>query len=153
MLNSVVATTALYLHFLAVIVLAGSQTHNLVLVWGYWRGRFRIPLEKRYVPIAFWSYVAVVVFGMIVYPLFRVEVRAAYFDPSLPWATGLFEIKEHVVGVGLGLFAAYVGMSRTLNPKADRRGLVLYTVLAVLLYLISWYALTAGFYLTTLRSV
>ncbi|GAB5521763.1 MAG: hypothetical protein RhofKO_40140 [Rhodothermales bacterium] len=153
MTSSTLATFALYLHFLAVIVLAGSQTHNLLLVLGYWRGRYRITLEKRYVPIAFWAYVAVVVFGMIVYPAFRVEVRAAYFDPSLPWATGLFEIKEHVVGVGLGLFAAYVGLSRSLDPKTDRQGLKLYTALALLLYLISWYALTAGFYLTTLQSV
>ena len=51
--------------------------------------------------IGLWAYILTFVFGLIIYPVFRIKVRAAYFDPELPWLTGLFEIKEFVGAIGL----------------------------------------------------
>lgn len=47
------------------------------------------------------GYIITFILGLLIYPVFRVKVRAEYFDPSLPWATGLFEIKEHIGSIGL----------------------------------------------------
>ena len=47
------------------------------------------------------AYVLSFILGLLIYPVFRVRVRAEYFDPKLPWLTGLFEIKEYVGAIGL----------------------------------------------------
>ncbi len=52
------------------------------------------------------TYVASFVLGLLIYPVFRVKVRAEYFDSSLPWATGIFEIKEHLASIGLFIVLA-----------------------------------------------
>ena len=36
------------------------------------------------------TYIVSFVLGLLIYPVFRVKVRAEYFDGSLPWATGIF---------------------------------------------------------------
>lgn len=53
-----------------------------------------------------WSYLLTFVLGLLIYPVFRIKVRAEYFDPKLPWLTGLFEIKEYVGAIGT--FVAFV---------------------------------------------
>lgn len=149
-----VAKLLLYLHFIGVIVLAGSLTHNVLLVYNYLRKRYiKRRLEKFYVKVSCITYALVFGLGALLYPVFRVRVRAEYFDTTLPWATGLFEIKEHWAALGLGLFLAYYGMSRWLDPKKDRAALVLYAALGFTLWLICFYLITSGFYLTTLKSV
>lgn len=47
------------------------------------------------------TYIVSFILGLLIYPVFRVKVRAEYFDGSLPWATGIFEIKEHLASIGL----------------------------------------------------
>lgn len=51
--------------------------------------------------IGIWAYLSSFILGLLIYPVFRIKVRAAYFDPKLPWLTGLFEIKEFVEAIGL----------------------------------------------------
>ena len=41
--------------------------------------------------------------GGLLYPDYRVEVRPALEDLQLRAANGIFEIKEHLVAVGLGV--------------------------------------------------
>jgi hypothetical protein len=47
--------------------------------------------------------------GLLIYPVFRIKVRAEYFDPKLPWLTGLFEIKEYVGAIGLFIALVLLG--------------------------------------------
>ena len=144
----------LFLHFVGAMVLAGSMTHNAILVVGFCRGRWdKLDLQKLYVKIAFIAYCAVFALGALIYPTFRVRVRAEYFDLHLPQATGLFEVKEHWAAIGLALFIAYFAISRDFNAATDRRLLALYSGLCFTLYLICLYLLVAGFYLTTLKGV
>lgn len=64
------------------------------------------------------AYLLSFLFGLLIYPVFRIKVRAEYFDPKLPWLTGLFEIKEYI-GV-IGLFVALVLLGYYLFFKIDQ---------------------------------
>ena len=55
------------------------------------------------------AYLASFLLGLLIYPVFRIKVRAEYFDLKLPWLTGLFEIKEYLAAIGL--FVALVLLS------------------------------------------
>jgi hypothetical protein len=144
----------LLVHLAGAAVLAGAMTHNLTVIVRYWRGKFsRQKLEKLYVKVSFWAYVIVFSVGALVYPTFRVRVRHEYFDKSIPWATGLFEVREHWSAIGLALFIAYYALRMRLDPEKEREKLFLYTALFCIVYLIVWYCAIAGYYVTTLKSV
>ena len=144
----------LFLHLVGAFVLAGSLAHNLMVIVGYWRGKFRKKnLEKLYVKISFWAYVVTFLVGALVYPTFRVRVRAEYFDEHLPWATGLFEVREHWAAIGLALFIAYYFLRRNFDPETEREKLLLHTAICYILNIIVWYCATVGYYLTTFKSV
>ena len=139
-------------HLFATFVLVGSMTHNLLCVIGYLRGRFgRQRLELLYAKVAFWTYIIVYVLGALIYPAFRVYIRGNYFDPHLPWATGLFEVKEHWGAVGLSLFFVYYSLRRNFQPDNEKEKLFLYVPLCFLLNLILWYKVIVGCYLSLLK--
>ena len=139
-------------HLFVTIVLVGSLTHNLLVVVKYVRGKFgRQKLELLYARVALWSYVIVYVLGALIYPAFRVYIRAEYFDPELPWATGLFEVKEHWGAVGLALFFVYYLLRKKMQPEQERDKLFLYVPLCVLLNVIVWYKVVVGCYLSLLK--
>jgi hypothetical protein len=93
----------LLVHLFATIVLVGSMTHNLLIVIGYVRGKFgRQKLEWLYVRVSLWAYTIVYVIGVLIYPAYGARIRHPYFDQELRWATGLFEVKEHLGRCGTG---------------------------------------------------
>ncbi|UCG49549.1 MAG: hypothetical protein JSU94_07170 [Phycisphaerales bacterium] len=142
----------LLMHLFVTFVLVGSMTHNLLIVARYVRGRFaRQKAEYLFVKISFWAYVVVYVLGALIYPAFRIHIRAAYFDASIPWATGLFEVKEHWGAVGLALFAVYYVVRRSFRPDEEREKLFFYVPLCVLLNVIVWYKVVVGCYLSLLK--
>lgn len=55
------------------------------------------------------SYIVTFISGLLIYPVFRIKVRAEYFDPKLPWLTGLFEIKEYLSAIGLFIALVLLG--------------------------------------------
>ena len=139
-------------HLLITIVLVGSITHNLLIVVKYVRGNFnRQKLEWLYVRVAFWSYIIVYVIGALIYPAFRVYIRGDYFDPQMPWATGLFEVKEHWGAIGLALFLVYYILRKNFQPEQERGKLWFYFPLCILLNVIIWYKVIVGCYLTSLK--
>ena len=121
---------------------------------GLRRGDFRKKkLERRHAKFSFWAYVATFSVGALVYPTFRVRVRYEYFDENLPWATGLFEVREHWAAIGLALFIVFYYLRKTFDLETEREKLFLYTALCYVLNIIVWYCTTVGYYLTTLKSV
>jgi hypothetical protein len=52
-------------------------------------------------------FVLTALMGSLLYPQYRIEVRTFLEDMQLPAANGVFEIKEHLVAVGLGLLPVY----------------------------------------------
>ena len=45
--------------------------------------------------------------GALLYPQYRIDVRPALEDTQNVAANGVFEIKEHLVAIGLGLLPVY----------------------------------------------
>lgn len=145
-------TLLLLVHLLFTFVLVGSMSHNLVCVLGYARGQFgRQNVEKRYAWTFLWSYTVVYVIGALIYPAFRIYLRHHYFDAAMPWATGLFEVKEHWGALALAMLAFYYALRRTFSPSEERDKLWLYVPLGVLLNVIVWYKILIGCFLTILK--
>lgn len=139
-------------HLFATFVLVGSMTHDLLIVIKFLRGKFgRQKLEWFYVQVSLWSYAVVYVIGALIYPAYRIHVRHLYFDPELPWATGLFEVKEHWGAVGLAMFFVYYLLRRSFQPSEEKDKLYLYVPLRLLLNVIVWYKVVVGCYLTLLK--
>lgn len=148
------AKPLLILHTLAAVLLLGSMTHNVLIVVPYLWGRFRkTRLEKLYVKVAFVAYLITFGLGALVYPNYRYHVRHLHFDKQLPWASNLFDIKEHWAGVGLALFVAFLLISRVIDPKSDRAMLGLYAFLSASLALIIWFNVISGLLLVSYRSI
>ncbi len=140
-------------HLVATGVLLGSMTHNLVHVTGYLRGRFAAKgREKRHTCIMWWAYLATYGIGALIYPAFRVHMRHEYLDKNLPWATGIFEVKEHWGAIALAVLLAYCAMRRAFDPEEERAKLVWgYAPLCVLLNVIVWWKTVVGGLLTMFR--
>lgn len=139
-------------HLFATFILLGSMTHNLLIVFKYARGEFgREKREQYFGKIAFWTYTFIYTTGALIYPAFRVYMRHDYFDSELPWATGLFEVKEHWGAIGLALFVVYYFLRKNFQPAEEREKLFLYVPLCLLLNVIVWYMTVAGCYLSLLK--
>lgn len=139
-------------HLFATIVLVGSMTHNLLIVIKYVRGKFgRKKREQYFVKISVWAYTFIYIIGCLIYPAFGVYMRHHYFDSESPWATGLFEVKEHWGTVGLALFFVYYFLRKSFQPDTEREKLFLYVPLCLLLNVIVWYKVVVGSYLSLLK--
>ncbi len=93
---------------MATFALVGSAGHALAAGISEFRGgnrwdRSRVLLSN----ILLIAYAVTFLTGIWLYPHFRVEVRAACLDPNFPVFTGLFEIKEHWLAMGIGLLLTH----------------------------------------------
>ena len=134
------------LHLLATFVLVGAMTHNLLIVLRYVRGKFgRKKLEYFYVKVSLWAYVVVYALGALAYPAFRINTRMRLFDENMPWATGLFEVKEHWGALGLALFVVYYllrdyrDIARTLKEPRKQIYAALFLIPIALFFLLSFW--------------
>ena len=139
-------------HLLVTMVLVGAMTHNLLIVLKYVRGKFgKKRLEQYYVKISLWAYAIVYALGALAYPAFRVHTRMRLFDENIPWATGLFEVKEHWGALGLAFFVVYYLLRRSFEPDEEKHKLWFYVPLCLLLNVILWYKTLVGCYLALLK--
>jgi hypothetical protein len=134
-------------------VLVGSMTHNLIHVSRYIRGKFaRQKQELLHMKIMFWSYLVTYIIGALIYPAFRVHIRATAFDPVIPWATGLFEVKEHWGTLGLAVLLSWWYIRRSINPETDRTHLFFGCLpLCLIFNVLVWYKIVVGCWLTMLK--
>ncbi|HLB72484.1 MAG TPA: hypothetical protein VJJ98_00545 [Sedimentisphaerales bacterium] len=139
-------------HLLATIVLVGAMTHNLLIVLKYVWGKFgRKKLEYFYVKVSLWAYVVVYALGTLAYPAFSINTRMRLFDDKAPWATGLFEVKEHWGALGLAFLVVYYVLRRSFEPDEEKHKLWFYVPLCLLLNVILWYKVVVGCYLALLK--
>ncbi|MBF2055484.1 MAG: hypothetical protein IGS03_18700 [Candidatus Sericytochromatia bacterium] len=144
----------LILHALLGMLLLGTSTHHaLIAVPWLWGSRKKLHLNQIYVNVGLVAYLLTFGLGAVIYPNYRYTVRALYFDKDLPWASQLFDVKEHWAGIGLGLFVSFFVLSRLIDPRSDRAGLFVYVFLSVSLALIVWFSLISGLLLTAYRSI
>lgn len=105
--------------------------------------------------IGIWSYLGVFILGLLIYPVFRVKVRGDYFDPQLPWLTGLFEIKEFIAAIGLFVALVLLGYYYFLKNIQDSERPVKQSFINLLfiLFLIDLFSVVVGVVLGLYRSM
>ena len=144
----------LFLHLIAAACVLGSAIHLAIRVFGYWRGRvIKVDQEKLYAKLVVISYSVCYLLGAAIYPAFRVHARADYLDQQLPWATGLFEVKEHFATIGLISAIGIWLISRAIGRSIARKWLPLYASLIAIVLLTLLYNVWSGWYLSILKPV
>jgi hypothetical protein len=105
----------LIVHGLLAVALLGAITHQ---AWSVaprrvpagppsFVGRFRNVDSSGYATAVVVLFVVTAIGGALLYPQYRLDVRTALEDLQLRAANGVFEIKEHLVAIGLGLLPTY----------------------------------------------
>ena len=178
------ARPLLLCHAIAAAVLVGATTHHLLWCRHYLYGRYgQAKAERRFATICAIAFVSTFVVGNLLYPTYKVRVRAEYFDnppaisdevklrvaqhqvvgvaPTPPPAVvmslsrigRLFDIKEHWVALGCAASLALWILSRKLHPKDEPRVLPLYVGLSAVQCGSAWFGAIVGLVTASYRSV
>ena len=149
----------LLLHGLLAVALLGAITHQALSVLPLapaqarrsFVGRFRSVNGPAYATPIVVLFVVTAIGGALLYPQYRVDVRPALEDMQNSAANGVFEIKEHLIAIGLGLLPAYwLFWQQPLEPgaaAAARRALTW------LLALFVWWGFIVGHVLNNIRGM
>jgi uncharacterized membrane protein len=146
----------LFLHLVAAVVVLASGVHGYTRLARSMRHRGAFSKQARlHIGIFFTAYVFTVALGALIYPTFRVRIRHEYLDDALPWATGLFEIKELFAALALlPAFGAFL-LANTIDPAEPSHkphAVMCLTLIAYVLAVLVYNA-GCGWYLGTLKSV
>ena len=162
------ARLLLVVHALLGGTLVALTTHHLV--WIIRSRRVRRSGEPRFALLASVFFCLTFLLGSVVYPTYRVRVRAELLDspaavsreigartapsPSFaaPRVARLFDVKEHLVALGLFASLALYGLSRRASP-ADPEARILYVGLASFCCATTWCGVVIGLYTASIRAV
>lgn len=108
-------TVLLIVHGLLAVALLGAVTHQALSVTRpapatgprNFVGKFRGVSGASYTNAITILFVVTSIGGALLYPQYRLDVRTTLEDLNLRGANGIFEIKEHLAAIGLGLLPAY----------------------------------------------
>ena len=152
----------LVLHGLCAMFLLGALSHQTAASWRSVHGvsttgrtptlsgGFAAVRGSLYADAVVISYVLTMLLGDVVYGPYRVDVKTMLFDLQLWSWNGVFEIKEHLVAIGLFLLLPYRALWHApllTTQTLSRR--MLTTILAA----IAWYAMVAGHLLNNLKGI
>jgi hypothetical protein len=155
-------TVLLIVHGLLAVTLLGALTHQAFAVapsMGRAAGtgsprsflaRFSGVNAAAYANPIIVLFVLTTVLGVLLYPDYRIDVRWALESMQMKRANGAFEIKEHLVAVGLGLLPAYwLAWSTPLQPEhtTTRR------CLTWMLTLFVWWGFLVGHVLNNIKGL
>jgi len=150
-----VTTALLIIHGLCAVFMLGALTHQALSVWwpatagtGSLFRSFRAVRAAAYANTVVILYIVTATLGAIIYPAYRIAVRVFLEDLRLSAANGVFELKEHVVAVGLGLLPAYWYYWR--QPLAAGDATARKAVTALLAAIV-WYGFLVGHILNSIR--
>ena len=150
----------LILHGLCAVALLGAITHQALSVlpapapaaksrWTF-VDRFRRVNGQAYATPIVVLFAVTALGGAFLYPQYRIDVRPTLEDLQNSAANGVFEIKEHLVAIGLGLLPAYWLFWReplAANTAAARRSLTW------LLAFFVWWSFVIGHILNNIRGL
>jgi hypothetical protein len=148
----------LIVHGLLAVALLGAITHQ---AWSVaprrgsaaslsFASRFRSVDSSAYATAVVVLFVITAIGGALLYPQYRLDVRTTLEDLQMRAANGVFEIKEHLVAIGLGLLPAYWLFWRAplvLEQAAVRR------YLTWLLAFIVWWSFLVGHVLNNIKGL
>ncbi|MFT3837045.1 MAG: hypothetical protein QM723_08615 [Myxococcaceae bacterium] len=133
-------------HALVGVVLAGASGHLGWLALARLRGKdVAGPRVVRHLVTIGCTLGLALLLGLLAYPHYRVHIREGVLDREFPWASKLFELKEHAGALASPLWVAAFGLERSslaLKPAAW---------INLLLSLLVIFTLVAGLIVTAVR--
>lgn len=147
----------LILHGLAGVALLGALTHQAVAMLrdrrapaATFAGRYAAVRHEAFTGPIVLLYAAVIGLGAFIYPDYRLDVRIPFEEMALGWAIGLFEVKEHLGGIGLGMLPMYAWLHRPAVAAERRTDRVAVTLV---LAFVAWFDFLTGHVLNNLRGL
>ena len=154
----VVITALLIIHGLVGVALLGALTHQAVSVLrhptkrtGSFVDRYTGVNQKTFTVTVVVLYLVGLTLGAVIYPNYRLNVRIPFEEMRLGWAVGLFELKEHFAGIGVGILPVYAYSWRA--PTSDSSRERTRKILTVLLAAIIWWDFLVGHVLNNIRGL
>lgn len=144
------------LHGIVAIGLLGAITHQGLTVWrqpapaAHFVDRFRAVPAVRFANAIALLYVLTFALGAYIYPTFVLDVKGAIADYGMRRTIGIFQIKEHMAVIGLGLLPVYWHFWRSVPLTASvatRRFLTTLLMIAV------WWSLVVGHILNNIKGL
>ena len=149
----------LIVHGLLAVTLLGAITHQ---AWSVARrprpregpesfiSRFGSVSSASYTNPIILLFVATAVMGALLSPAYRVEARVFMEDMFMPRPVGAFEVKEHLVAIGLGLLPSYWFFWR--KPLLPEYASVRKYLTWLLAFLV-WWSFLVGHVLNNIRGI
>jgi hypothetical protein len=135
----------LVLHAAGSIVLIGASTHHALQMRHYFRGVFtRERLEKTYAKVVSVAYVVTFILGAMLYPTYRVNVRAFFLDAHEPSMSALFDLKETYASLTLVVAVALGALALTLRPAKAPALARVYAAMSLIVCGVVWFDCIAG---------
>lgn len=148
------------MHAISAATLVASSTHHLLWCRGYLAGQFgHYQSERRFALIVAIAFVCTFVLGNLLYPTYKVRVRAEYFDTPAMVAHGLaavarvFDIKEHWVALGCAVSLVLLLLSRRAHPKDHPQVTRLYIGLSMFVCASAWFGAIVGLVTASYKSL
>jgi len=132
------------LHVLSAIVCCGGAVHLAVVMWKLAGNEGRQRLLRVYSWVSALGFLATVGLGALLYPIYRVQVRAAFLEQAYPWVVRLFEVKEHWGAIGMATALALLWLLRRAHYSPRQIPLRLTTTLATLAAALAAFCIIAG---------
>ncbi len=146
----------LIIHGLLAIGLLGAITHQGLSVWRkpaparVFIDRFRAVNPGGYATAVAVLYVLTFAMGAYIYPTFVLDVKASVADAGMRSTIGVFQIKEHVAVIGLGLLPAYWHFWKR-SPLAEN--VLARRMLTTVILICTWWSLLIGHVLNNVRGL
>lgn len=148
-------TVLLIVHGLLAVALLGAITHQALSVLAPARkpavsfvGRVRAVSGASYANAIVVLYLLTAILGGIIYATYRIEVRVVIEQLEMWPAHGVFELKEHLAALGLGILPAYWYYWR--QPLAVEHARTR-TILTGMVAFIVWWNFLVGHVLNNIR--
>jgi|SRR5579884_1241411 len=143
-------------HGLLAFLLLGAITHQVVSVWAPVRARaanfvarYRAVGSANYANAVIVLFVANALLGAVLYTNYRISARLTLEQGRYWKSFGAFEIKEHLIAIGLALLPAYWYFWRPAALENTRTR----TALTSLLAFIVWWAFLTGHIVNNIRGI
>jgi len=150
-----VAVGFLIFHGLVGVAILGAVTHQLVAVWPFRAAntdncfsRYRRARAASFTGAVVSLYVVNCCIGAWLYPSYRLDVRIPFEEMGLSKAVGLFELKEHFAGLGLGTLMAYYSAW-----QKESEGMASRLIATSILGFVVWWDFLAGHILNNIRGL
>jgi hypothetical protein len=144
------------LHSIMAMALVGASTHQGLAVWRkpapatVFVDRFRAIPAVRFTTAIVVLYVLTFALGGYIYPTYVLDVKGAIADYGMSRTIGIFQLKEHLAVVILGLLPVYWHFWRSVPLQtgvATRRFLTTFLMLGV------WWNLVVGHILNNIKGL